>query len=341
MAKQSFVLREQKEFNDDDYADEADERLRDALERIQRDEELRKIVKQKNVRNPEYWTYLISKNLDYFAVTFMELTSLLVTYPLLTIKTRVQAKHLYEDVSFFTKNKVRDHTMLAGFSQGLLSVLVGNTISINTFRLWNDWLIKTRQPTSTLGLGLVNLESHLVADMLSLPFRHIFDMRRIYAQMNDKSKDISRFLKGYYRSLPACLLRDIIFRITFNITDNLATFGKFYYYYYTSDREMIDINEYQKRITFDQRSGALIVSTFLAAFLSNPFDVVATKLVTQQYEKYTGPINCFKTVLREEKWQKLWLSGFSARGGFFAANGYIVLMYYSKLRDSMQEAFSV
>jgi hypothetical protein len=44
---------------------------------------------------------MIRNNLDLFSQTIMESACLVATYPLNTIKTRIQAKNAFEDVAFF------------------------------------------------------------------------------------------------------------------------------------------------------------------------------------------------------------------------------------------------
>lgn len=55
-------------------------------------------------RDPGYWKYLIKNNVDLFSILLLESTLMIGVYPLLTLKTRLQAKHKTEDVCFFNKN---------------------------------------------------------------------------------------------------------------------------------------------------------------------------------------------------------------------------------------------
>ena len=336
-ARNSFILHGEVE---EESIDQDELVFQESLDRIEREDEMKRRAASKNLMNPHFWRYLISKNLDLFAITLMELNSLLLTYPLLTIKTRVQSKNIFEDSSHFIKNKVANHSMYAGISQGLASVFVGNAISISTFRLAYSSQTKGLKLKSPLDISWVNLKSHAVADIVSLPFRHIFDVRRINAQMNSPDKSLTTFFKAYYRSMPSCLVRDLIFRVMYNLSNQITLYGKFYYYYYRYNPGSVDINDYERRLTMNHRLFSMLFSTLIAGFLSNPFDVVTTKLVAQSYDKYTGPIDCFKTVMKEETPAKLFFSGFSSRCGFYGVNGFIVLMYYGSLRDMMEEAYS-
>lgn len=83
----------------------------------------------------------------------------------------------------------------------------------------------------------------------------------------------------------------------------------------------------------------MVSSTMIALFLSNPFDMVATRLSVQGYSKYSGIINCFKTIVREEKISKLFLSGYWARTMFYLLNGSIIMNLYDKLLFMVDDAY--
>lgn len=85
----------------------------------------------------------------------------------------------------------------------------------------------------------------------------------------------------------------------------------------------------------------MVMSTLLAVMISNPLDLLATKLTTQQYEKYTGFFNCLKSVWREEGLNKLCFSGYWARTSFYLTNGILVFYFYDTLKDMVDEAYSI
>jgi hypothetical protein len=58
--------------------------------------------------------------------------------------------------------------------------------------------------------------------------------------------------------------------------------------------------------------------------LTNPLDVIATKVCTQQYEKYTGLVQGLKLVYREETILKLFFGGSWARFAYYAVTASLV-----------------
>jgi hypothetical protein len=82
----------------------------------------------------------------------------------------------------------------------------------------------------------------------------------------------------------------------------------------------------------------LIIANVFATLLTNPFDVVLSKLATQQPQysgtqgekkmKYTGFFNCMRTVAKEEGAKKLFLSCVHPRFMFNMINGLMFLFLY-------------
>jgi len=62
-----------------------------------------------------------------------------------------------------------------------------------------------------------------------------------------------------------------------------------------------------------------MTSLFVACFLTMPFDVVVTKIATQQENNakyYTSMAQCFKTVMEHQGPLKLMSSGLAGRFGY-------------------------
>ena len=341
LKRKSFIMSEISKSPDPE-----DRRFESEIEALNRSREeadrLRRIAQNKNFRDPSFWTYLFSRNIDFLTITLMELNLLLVTYSLQTIKTRIQAKHFQEDVSYFLKNKVKDQPVYQGISQALLAVFFGNTISINTFRYIQLRLKESGQnyTNSPFKHFTHNLLAHTTGDVASLPFRIFFDAKKQFLQLNHTQYDFWQVMKACRVGFLPILIRDLIFRTTFNCVNHAFLYSK-YYLYRLKRPEVVDITSYETKMTSDRRVGSLLFSTLIAALISNPFDVVAVKIMTQQYPKYTGMLHCFKTVAKEETTKKLWLSGFAARTAFFAINGYIVLNYYHPFKAMVEEAYTI
>ena len=83
------------------------------------------------------------------------------------------------------------------------------------------------------------------------------------------------------------------------------------------------------------RLTSLIFANAVATLLTNPFDVVLSKIATQQpihpasnKLKYSGFINCMRSVYKEEGWRKLALGGIHPRFMFNMFNGFLFLFVY-------------
>lgn len=82
-----------------------------------------------------------------------------------------------------------------------------------------------------------------------------------------------------------------------------------------------------------------MASTLAACVVTMPLDVVCTRLVTQQVDKYRGMTDCFKRILKEEGYPKF-LSGLGARSGYFFLHGSILLVFTPRFKPMLLEAYS-
>lgn len=101
----------------------------------------------------------------------------------------------------------------------------------------------------------------------------------------------------------------------------------------------LSLNRKNPDATYEQKVTAMVTSTMVALILSNPFDMVATRLTVQGYNKYSGFFNCLKTIVREEKISKLFLSGYWTRSIFYLLNGSIIMNFYDKLLFMVDDAY--
>lgn len=341
LARKSFIMSEVRKSKDpEDIAFEKE--IEFQTHQREQKERLKRVAQNRNFFDVDFWKYMFSKNIDYVSLTLMEANLLLLTYPLNTIKTRMQANHQKEDVSHFLKNNLKKKPLYMGISQGMLSLVLGNTISINIYRYIQLSLNRTMNAynKSPFKHFQENLMAHSIGDMASLPCRIFFDAKKQFIQMAHLEYNIWQVLKACKLGFMPLLLRDTIFRITFNCVNHVLTYARYYYYWFANPNA-VNIYDYEARIGSNQKVGAMLTSTLVAAVLSNPFDVVATKIMTQQYDKYTGMMDCIRTVIKEESAKKLWLSGYGMRVGFFAANGYVVLNFYPQFRGLVEEAYAV
>lgn len=107
LAKKSFIMNEgnSKQSN---FKNEGDSSLHQYLSKIKKIKDDKKKMENASIFSKDFWIYNISNNLDLFSTLFIDSNLLLVIYPLNTIKTRIQAQHKYEDVSYFIRNRVSE-----------------------------------------------------------------------------------------------------------------------------------------------------------------------------------------------------------------------------------------
>ena len=77
----------------------------------------------------------------------------------------------------------------------------------------------------------------------------------------------------------------------------------------------------------------LIFSTILGTVLSQPFDTIGTKMLTQTRLKYRGLFQSYKLILKEESFKKLVFTGLSFRVSFNLLSGTFVIFSYEKLNS--------
>lgn len=186
--------------------------------------------------------------------------------------------------------------------------------------------------------------SHFCADLITTPLRLPFEVSKQLSQINYGNYSLTSFFMKMRKSLMPSLFRDILFRMSYNICFYLVVFRKYYYYKLfenpLNDNYNFDLNSLA-RVSYNDQYTAIIASVLISLSITNPLDVVATKLVTQQYEKYTGFFNCLKTIYKEEGLGKLFFSGYSARTCFYLVNTTFFFHFYDKIRVLMDEAYSI
>ena len=304
----------------------------------------------------------MGRHTEMISNLFLDLNLLLVTFPLNTIKTRVQSKHKFEDVAYFMKNKVDKQckqflnnlplliffcfylALYAGMSQGFLSCLIGTITQTTILRLATVELTNYEK-TKHYNYFTISMLSHLAADFCSSTLRMPFEVRKQILQVNaGKTTDLRSYFSKTKSSFIPTLLRDLSFRVTYNIFYYLLLF-KHYYYFKFFGMEVPEgleiLKTSQKVVTQEEHFTAMFFAMMIGVFLSNPFDLIATKLITQQYGKYQGMFGTLKTVVREEGALKLMFSGYSARSMMYAVNLTAVYHFYDRLKGVMDEAYGV
>lgn len=144
------------------------------------------------------------------------------------------------------------------------------------------------------------------------------------------------------------VLRDVIFRISFESFYHSAIFFE-YYSKLNRQRKMgmpaIDtfgsMMEFESQQGIHKRSGFFILGAIFAAALTNPLDMITTRLIIQQKSAYSGMIDCAKTIIKEEGLGKLLISGFGARTAFLALHGSMMMAFTPRVLPLLQEAYSI
>ena len=99
-----------------------------------------------------------------------------------------------------------------------------------------------------------------------------------------------------------------------------------------------DFHNYDVKTKVHVRFALLVLANFVATIVTNPIDVCLSKIMTQQYPKYTGLFNCLRTVYKEEGAYKF-LSGWHPRFMFNMANGALFLYIYDRYIESIKSIY--
>jgi hypothetical protein len=186
------------------------------------------------------------------------------------------------------------------------------------------------------------------ADFISSPFRLYFEIRKNLRQMNVPKIEAGKVVEAFRLAYIPFLLRDLSFRFCFESIYHSVVF----YQYYAKLRSQRKIgmevdNTLGAQLQFEasqkihMRSGLFLISSILACMITNPLDVVTTRLICQQKQAYSGMLDCFKTIIREEGIKKLWFSGFGPRSGFMMIHGSIMLSMNPRVLRVIEDAYSL
>ncbi|KAH3681941.1 hypothetical protein WICPIJ_007103 [Wickerhamomyces pijperi] len=239
-----------------------------------------------------------------------------IVYPIDLIKTRMQAQRtlIYKNsldcfVKIFQKEGIKG--LYSGIGLQLIGVAPEKAIKL-TMNDFAKGLLTTKYDQITLGNEILAGASAGFAQVI---FTNPLEIVKIRLQIQgnltneaERATGVSIInklgLKGLYKGVTACLLRDVPFSAIYFPTYNHIKKDLFHY----------DPKDKNSRSTLN--TWELLVSGGLAgmpaAFLTTPFDVIKTRLqmVPKKGEtKYNGIIHAFKTILREEKFSSFFKGG--------------------------------
>lgn len=184
--------------------------------------------------------------------------------------------------------------------------------------------------------------------MLSAPFRLYFEIRKNLRQMNVPEITVGKLSSSFRLALLPFVLKDLVFRTSFESFYHSAIFFE-YYSKLNKQRKLgipvIDtfgsMMEFESQQGIHRRSGFFILGAAFAAVLTNPLDMITTRLIIQQKSAYSGMIDCAKTIIKEEGIGKLLISGFGARTGFLALHGSLMMALTPRVLPLVQQAYSI
>lgn len=99
-----------------------------------------------------------------------------------------------------------------------------------------------------------------------------------------------------------------------------------------------DFHNYDVKTKIHTRYLMLVLANLVATIITNPIDVCLSKMLTQQYPKYTGFFQCFRTVVKEEGAKKF-LSGIHPRFMLNFFNGVLFLYVYDRFVESIKKVY--
>jgi len=218
------------------------------------------------------------------------------------------------------------------------------------------------------------LASYLISDLSKITVLLPFEARKQRIQMfHIQNKNISMFnvTKIMFRAYIPLIIRECSFRLVtlgcflnFLIVDhsprlkyNLEEIQQYikmkeklghqvnYSYFF-------DYSKYEIKSTFNNIFANLVLCTIFGTFITQPLDVVATKILTQTLTtnhlannetstslKYKGLIHGLKTVYYEDGIKKLYFSGLSMRMGFNILSALSVTLLYDNLNNLFNDYY--
>lgn len=223
--------------------------------------------------------YALFRHPDYFSFIFFDLISQLALHPLNTLKNRLQVRSMTQDLSLYFKNNVQKKPVTLGFSYSLWLSLLNSSTSFSIAKL-----VRTNFPEMELKKSLEL--SFLLWNVLTLPFRCLFEIKRIHLQMGEKNQSFGKQISLVPRALPAIFLRDFFFQTTF-----------------------LEINAKLQKENKIMPVSQIFLAGIIPVFASNAFDVYFSRFATQKLKKITTFTGFLNDIVREEGWYKLLAGG--------------------------------
>lgn len=166
--------------------------------------------------------------------------------------------------------------------------------------------------------------------------------------MNVSEITLHKQFQAFRLAFLPMVLRDVLFRVSFEGLYHSMVFVE-YYKRIAQQRKMgLPVDDtlaakmsHESNQSLHKRSGLFIISAAVANLITHPLDMITTRLIIQQKEAYSGMIDCAKTIIKEEGWSKLTLSGYGARMGFLTVHGSLIMALMPRVLPLFEQAYSL
>lgn len=202
------------------------------------------------------------------------------------------------------------------------------------------------------------LLSYICSDVIKSTIFLPFEARKQRIQMCQSYVPVQFVVQNMTRAFLPFVLKDVLFRIV-----TLGSFLNFlqvkhqphlkydindirdYIKSKESNRERIlvsDFVDYSKIEIYSPFSMIffnLIMCNIVATLVTQPLDVIATKILTQTEVRYRGMISAYKMIIKEDGVIKLVYSGFQFRLAFNILSSMSVMILYEKINKLIKDYY--
>jgi hypothetical protein len=239
------------------------------------------------------------------------------------------------------------------------SFLAGFTF-IYTNEKFLEYFFNKKSKHYEMNWKLKLLVSYLMSDVIKAAVFLPFEARKQRIQMFHNLTDLTVGNMGNFmlRAYFPLVLRDLLFRF--------ISFGSFIKFLNVEHQPVLKYKmpEIQSFIKYKEKMGEsvephifvdysklviksnfnaiffnLVFCTMFATVVTHPFDVIATKILTQTRLKYRGLIQTYNVVVREEGVKKLFMSGLGVRFSFNMLCSMSVLLLFEKMNIFVKNAY--
>ena len=253
-----------------------------------------------------------------------------------------------------------DRPNISGLVSGFLGGLSGSFTFICVYNAMT-WKIYTEDKYRSYDFRYKNYLIFVTSDFWAWFTRIFFETRKQIIQMWNKDVLMSHIARGWYLGLVPMIVRDFLFRSTllsvFYTTQRLEQKTKLkftvseiidYLKYCREDKGevnatyqsklhlFIEFHNYENKTAMNIRFLIMIFANLIGTLVTNPIDVWMTKLITQNQRKYTGLLNCLRTVYKEEGVWKF-MAGIHPRFMFNSINGILFLYIYDQVITTVHD----